>query len=260
MSEEMSLLNLSIENNVGILKLNNPPVNVLNRSLLEQLDNMIDLISDNDEIKVLILTGEGSAFAAGADIKSMPQLKAREGEEMASYGQDIFRKLETLEKVSICAINGVALGGGMELAMSCDIRIISEKAKIGQPEINLGIIPGYGGTQRLTRIVGKAKSKEIILTGDNITAQEAFDLGIATKITTPENLMPTAIELANKIASKGQVAVRAAKKAIDEGFEETLNESMRTEAKYFGLVCDSEDKNEGVIAFMEKRKPNFKDR
>lgn len=260
MSEEKSLINLTVENNIAIIKLNNPPVNVLNRLLLEQLNETVNEVKDNSEVKVIVLTGEGSAFAAGADIKSMPQLKAKQGEEMASFGQNIFSNLESLDKVSICAINGVALGGGMELAMSCDIRIISEKAKIGQPEINLGIIPGYGGTQRLTRIVGKAKAKEIILTGDNINAQEAYQLGIATKITSPEELMNTALELASKIASKGQVAVRAAKKAIDEGFEQSLNDSMKTEAKYFGVVCDSEDKNEGVIAFMEKRKPNFQDK
>lgn len=260
MSEEKSLLNLTIENNVGIIKLNNPPVNVLNRPLLEQLDRLIDEVKDNSEIKVIVLTGEGSAFAAGADIKSMPELKADTGEQMALYGQKIFSKLENLDKVSICAINGVALGGGLELAMSCDIRIISEKAKVGQPEINLGIIPGYGGTQRLTRLVGKPKAKEIVLTGDNLSAQEAYEVGIATKITSPENLMTMTLELANKIASKGQVAVKASKKAIDEGFEQNLNDALKTEAKYFGLVCDSEDKNEGVIAFMEKRKPNFKDK
>ncbi|MFN8576686.1 MAG: enoyl-CoA hydratase-related protein [Candidatus Sericytochromatia bacterium] len=260
MSEEKSLLNLTIENNVGIIKLNNPPVNVLNRPLLEQLDRLIDEVKDNSEIKVIVLTGEGSAFAAGADIKSMPELKADTGEQMALYGQKIFSKLENLDKVSICAINGVALGGGLELAMSCDIRIISEKAKVGQPEINLGIIPGYGGTQRLTRLVGKPKAKEIVLTGDNLSAQEAYEVGIATKITSPENLMTMTLELANKIASKGQVAVKASKKAIDEGFEQNLNDALKTEANYFGLVCDSEDKNEGVIAFMEKRKPNFKDK
>lgn len=260
MSDEKSLLNLTIEDNVGILKLNNPPVNVLNKAILTQLSTLLDEIKNNSEIKVIVLTGEGSAFAAGADIKSMPALKAAEGEQMALYGQEVFNKLENLEKISICAINGVALGGGLELAMSCDIRIISEKAKVGQPEINLGIIPGYGGTQRLTRLVGKPKAKEIVLTGENLSGQEAYDLGIATKITSPDDLMNTALELAKKIASKGQVAVRAAKKAIDEGFEQNLSEALKTEAKYFGLVCDSEDKNEGVIAFMEKRKPNFQDK
>lgn len=260
MSEDKSLIDLTIENNVGIVKLNNPPVNVLNKPLLTQLGELIDKIKDNAEIKVILLTGEGSAFAAGADIKSMPQLKAAEGEQMALFGQEVFNKLENLDKVSIAAINGVALGGGLELAMSCDIRIISEKAKVGQPEINLGIIPGYGGTQRLTRLVGKPKAKEIVLTGDNLTAQEALQAGIATKIVAPEELMNVALELATKIASKGQVAVRAAKKAIDQGFEQNLSEALKTEAKYFGEVCDSEDKNEGVIAFMEKRKPNFKDR
>ncbi len=255
-----SLLNLTIENNVGIIKLNNPPVNVLNKSLLSQLGDLINQVKDNKEIKVIVITGQGSAFAAGADIKSMPQIRDTDGEKMALFGQEVFNKIEDLEKISIAAINGVALGGGLELALSCDIRIISEKAKIGQPEINLGIIPGYGGTQRLTRLTGKPKAKEMILTGENIIASEALQFGIVNKVTSPEDLFKVAIEMAEKIASKGQVAVKAAKKAIDEGFEQDLTKALRTEAKYFGLVCNSEDKNEGVIAFMEKRKPNFQDK
>ena len=258
MSEK--LLNLTVENNIGIIKLNNPPVNVLNNTLVDQLSTLLDEIKNNSEIKVIVLTGEGSAFAAGADIKAMPGLKYADGEKMALNGQKTFSKLENLEKVSIAAINGVALGGGMELALSCDIRIISERAKIGLPEINLGIIPGYGGTQRLTRLVGKPKAKEMILTGEAITAIEALQSGIVNKVTSPEDLMKTALEMAAKIASKGQVAVKAAKKSINEGYEQNLSEALATEAKCFAIVCDSEDKNEGVLAFMEKRKANFQDK
>ena len=254
------LVNLTIENHVGIVKLNNPPVNVLNKDLLEQLGELIDQIKDNNQIKVVLIIGEGSAFAAGADIKAMPALKAVEGEKLSLRGQEVFNKIESLEKVSIAVINGVALGGGLELTLACDMRLISEKAKIGQPEINLGIIPGYGATQRLTRLIGKPKTKEIILTGDNLTAQEALQLGIVNRVVAPEDLFKVAMELAEKIASKGQVAVKAIKKSIDEGFEQDLFTALRTEAKYFGLVCNSEDKTEGVIAFMEKRKANFQDK
>jgi enoyl-CoA hydratase len=257
---DTKFVTLSVENNVGIITLNNPPVNVLNRNLLMDLEKVLEHLENDGDAKVLVLTGAGSAFAAGADIKAMPELNVETGEQLALKGQAIFNKLENMEKVSIAAINGVALGGGLELAMSCDIRVISDKAKVGQPEINLGIIPGYGGTQRLARLIGKPHAKELILTGDTINAQEAYSLGIADKLVPAEDVLRTAVSLAAKIASKGQVAVRNAKKAIDHGFEQTIAEGLKTEAKYFGIVCGSEDKNEGVIAFMEKRAPKFQDK
>ncbi len=257
---DTKLVNLKIENSVGIITLNNPPVNVLTKELFNDLDMVIAHITTDDEIRVVVVTGEGSAFAAGADIKSMPALKADTGEQLSLVGQNVFNKLENLDKPSIAAINGVALGGGLELAMSCDIRICSEKAKLGQPEINLGIIPGYGGTQRLSRLIGKPKAKILILSGDIINAQYAFEIGLVDKIVAVEETFKSAIELAEKIASKGQIAVRAAKIAIDQGFEQNLDLALKTEAKYFGQVCDSEDKTEGVIAFMEKRKANFQNK
>jgi enoyl-CoA hydratase/carnithine racemase len=260
MNLDTKFVTLTVENNVGIITLNNPPLNVLNRNLLMDLDRVLDHLENDQEAKVIVLTGAGPAFAAGADIKAMPALNGDTGEQLALSGQAVFNKLENMDKVSIAAINGVALGGGLELAMSCDIRIISDKAKVGQPEINLGIIPGYGGTQRLARLIGKPRAKELILTGDTISAQEALALGIADKLTTADDLLRTALSLAGKIASKGQVAVRNAKKAIDRGYEQTLEEGLKTEAKCFGTVCGSEDKNEGVLAFMEKRAPQFKDK
>lgn len=257
---DTKVVNLSVENNVGIITLNNPPVNVLNKQVLSDLDTIIDHIKDNAEIKTIVLTGAGSAFAAGADIKVMPALNSETGEGLALNGQRVFNKLEKLDKFSIAAINGVALGGGFELAMSCDMRVCSEKAKVGQPEINLGIIPGYGGTQRLTRLIGKPRAKELVLTGDSVNAQEAFTLGMVDKVVPADDTVRTAINIAQKVASKGQFAVKMAKRAIDEGFEQTLDEALKTEAKYFGIVCGSEDKNEGVSAFIEKRAPQFKDK
>mgnify|MGYP001616534441 CR=1 FL=1 len=254
------LVSLRIEDRVGILSLNNPPVNVLNKKLLDDLDEILSEIEKNDEIKVIVLTGEGNAFAAGADIKSMPEIKYAGGKELALKGQSVFNKLEKMDKPSICFINGVALGGGLELAMSADMRVASEKAKVGQPEINLGIIPGYGGTQRLTRLIGKPKAKYLILTGDTITAEQAKSIGLVNAVYPAENAMEKVMETAKKMASKSMMALKYAKKAIDEGNEQNLYTSLETEAHYFGLACDTEDKNEGIKAFMEKRQANFQDK
>lgn len=254
-----NLIKLEIKDNVGIIKLNNPPVNVLNKELLDDLEETLNHVESDKNIKVLLITGEGKAFCAGADIKSMPELKYDGGNNLALRGQSIFSKLENSNKVSICAVNGVAFGGGLELVLSTDMRIFADNVKVGLPEINLGIMPGYGGTQRLSRLVGKAKAKEVILTGEPITAQEAYNMGLCNKITAPEDLLNEAFILASKIAVKGQVAVANIKKAINEGLEKNLDDSLKLEAHYFGLLCETEDKNEGVLAFIEKRKANFKD-
>jgi enoyl-CoA hydratase/carnithine racemase len=253
------LVKLEIKDNIGFIKLNNPPVNVLDKKLLYELEEVLSHVEFDKNIKVLLITGEGKAFCAGADIKSMPELKYESGNNLALRGQEIFNKLENLNKVSICAVNGVAFGGGLELALSTDIRIFADNIKVGLPEINLGIMPGYGGTQRLSRLVGKAKAKEIILTGEPITAQESYDIGLCNKVVSIDDLMNESFVLASKIASKGQIAVKNIKKAINEGLEKSLEEALKIEAHYFGLLCETEDKNEGILAFIEKRKPNFKD-
>lgn len=260
MSEEKLSVELTVEGNVGILTLNNPPVNVLNKKLFMDLDHQLDVVEKDENIKVILITGKGSSFAAGADIKVMPSLKAESGEELALVGQRVFNKLEKLSKVSVCAINGVALGGGLELTLACDIRLASDKAKVGQPEINLGLIPGYGGTQRLSRLIGKAQAKELIYTGDIINAQEALTLGIVNKVIPSDDLVRTALALATKIASKSGIILKYAKEAIDIGVEQSLEEGLKTEAKLFGACCDTEDKTEGVTAFIEKRAPLFKNK
>lgn len=257
---DTSLVTLTIDSKVGIITLNNPPVNVLNKKLLDDLETVLDAVEKNDEIKVIVLTGAGNAFAAGADIKSMPEIQYDGAKELSLRGQSIFNKLENSEKPSICLINGVSLGGGLELALSADIRFASEKAKVGQPEINLGIMPGYGATQRLARIIGKPQTKYLVLSGDTLTSQEALSLGIVDKVFKPEESFDKTMELAKKIATKSMPAIKYVKKAIDTGFEQPLAEALKTEAHYFGLAFNTEDKNEGIKAFMEKRLPNFIDR
>lgn len=254
------LVNLKIEDKVAIISLNNPPVNVLNKQLFDDLEEILIEVENNNNAKVIVLTGEGKAFAAGADIKSMPELKYEGGKELALRGQKVFEKLEKMDKPSICLINGIALGGGLELAMSADMRVASENAKVGQPEINLGIIPGYGGTQRLARLVGKPRAKYLILTGDTITAEQAKAINLVSAVYPADIAFEKVMETAKKIASKSMMAIKYAKKAIDEGFEQSLYEGTNTEAHYFGLACETEDKNEGVLAFMEKRTPNFQDK
>lgn len=250
---------LKLEGRVGILSINVPStLNALSSAVLDELDEAIDYVIADDETYVLIITGEGKAFVAGADISEMQGLDAQGGRDFANKGMKIFRKIEMMEKPVIAAVNGYALGGGCELAMCCDIRIASEKSKFGQPEVGLGICPGFAGTQRLTKLVGIAKAKELIFTGDVINGAEAFRIGLANMVVPAEELMKTAIEMANKIASKGQIAVRYAKIAINRGIETDIETGMELEKNLFGLCFSTEDQKEAMAAFLERRKPNFK--
>ena len=256
-----SLLSRSIENFVAVLTLNHPPANTLTPDLLEELEGAFEALRIDDTVKVVVLTGAGRFFVAGADIRVLASIpSSREGTEMALRGQAFFNKIEAFEKPVIAAINGPCLGGGLELAMCCHIRLAAEGARLGLPEINLGIMPGFGGTQRLTRLVGLSKATELILTGDPVSAQEAKELGLVSQVIPPEDLLRQAQGLARKIASKGQAAVRAALRGIHEGAELGLLQGLAREAQLFGGLCDTEDKKEGVAAFLEKRQPRFKDR
>jgi len=209
--------------------------------------------------KVVIITGAGEkAFVAGADISQMRELQVLQGREMTILGQDVFQVIENLSKPVIAAINGFALGGGCELAMSCDIRIVSENAKFGQPEVNLGIIPGFGGTQRLARLIGRGRAKYYIMTGLMMTAAEAFELGLADKVVKPEELLSTCRETAKLIASKAPVAVMMAKKAINHGLDMDLASGVAYEAEAYTTCFASSDRVEGLSAFLEKRKSCFK--
>ncbi|WP_072974185.1 short-chain-enoyl-CoA hydratase [Tissierella praeacuta] len=257
----MSLDNLLFkkEGNIGILSINRPDaLNALNSAVLDDLNNAIDMINSDEEVYVLILTGEGRAFVAGADIGEMKGMNTTEARVFAEKGLSLFRKLELMEKPVIAAVNGFALGGGCELSMACDIRIASEKAKFGQPEVGLGITPGFAGTQRLSRLVGIGRAKELIFTCDIINAEEAYRIGLVNKVVSGEELMGVAIEMANKIISKAQLAVRYAKTAINRGMETDLDTGMAIEKDLFGLCFATEDQKEGMGAFLEKRTPSYK--
>jgi len=234
-------------------------LNALSYTTVAEMDKAFAQAERDDEARVLIITGAGSkSFVAGADISEISGCDAQGGYDMAIRGQSTLRRLETMGKPSIAAVNGFALGGGCELSMACSIRIAAENAKFGQPEVNLGVIPGYAGTQRLSRIVGRGMATDLILTGRVIDAQEALRIGLVSQVVAQEDLMETARKTASSILQKGPVALRAAMDAIDHGFNTGFEDGCRLEASLFGVVCGTEDMKEGTKAFLEKRKPEFK--
>lgn len=256
---EYQNLILSTTNNIATVTINRPDkLNALNRQILEELNKLFTGIENSREISVVILTGAGEkAFVAGADIKELAQLNKLTGEEFSSFGQSVFNRIENLDKPVIAAVNGFALGGGCELALACHIRLASESAKFGQPEVNLGIIPGYGGTQRLARIVGKGRALEYILTGDMIPSSEALRIGLVNKIYPNNELITEAIKIAEKIISKGKIAIASSIKAIKAVDNIDLAEGLKLEAQEFGNCCETDEFKEGTSAFLEKRKANF---
>ena len=253
---------VAVEDRVAIVTIDHPPVNALNRQTLQELDRLLDGLSAETSVKVVVLTGGGSfAFIAGADIKEVSQLTSvQAAQELAQLGQRVFLKLQRLGKPVIAAINGVCLGGGLELAMVCHLRVSGDRARFGQPEVTLGIMPGWGGTQRLPRCIGKTKATEWILTGEIYAAQEAFRLGLVNQLVAQDQVLKVAKDLARKIASKGGIAITQSLRAIEEGLEGSLEAGLSKEAAAFSLVASSEDSREGVKAFLEKRQPQFKDR
>lgn len=256
----MQFENLLIDKkgNVFTITINRPKfLNAINTQMLNELEEAIDYLSKDDETFVVVITGEGKAFVAGADISEMNNLSPQSAAKFVELGDRIFRKIEMLDKPVIAAINGFALGGGCELAMSCDIRIASDKAKFGQPETGLGIIPGFSGTQRLSRLVGIAKAKELIYTSNIIDAMEAERILLVNKVVPHEELMSYVMEMANTIKSKSQVAVKYAKVAINRGIETDIETAIEIEKNLFSLCFASQDQKEGMQAFLEKRKPNF---
>jgi len=259
---ERQYVKVAVEDRVAILTIDHPPANALNSPTMADLNSAIDEVAADPNVKAVIITGAGQfAFVAGADINEIAALKTPEqAKEVVLVGQGILNKIENLRKPVICAINAVCLGGGNELAMACHFRIAADNARFGQPEMNLGIIPGFGGTQRLPRLVGKAKALELILTGDMITAQEAFRLGLVNKVVPAGEVVKAAKDLAKKILSKGQVAVRLAMEAVDEGLKVSLKDGLLIEADKFAEVMKSEDAHEGVNAFLQKRQAKFQDK
>lgn len=249
----------AIEDQIGIVTLNRPKVlNALNHELMAELVKALEDFDRNEEVRVIVLTGGERAFAAGADIKEMSEettVSIMDKDQFSTWD-----KIKNVKKPIIAAVSGYALGGGCELVMNCDIIVASETAQFGQPEINLGVIPGAGGTQRLTRIVGKYKAMELILTGRPFTASEAHQLGLVNKVAPVELFLEEAKAMAKEIAKKSPIATRLAKEAIMKTFETTLNEGLLFERKNFYMLFSSEDQKEGMKAFMEKRKASFKGR
>ena len=258
---EYTKLLIEKQENICIVKINNPQaLNALNTTVLSELDCAFSEIASDNSISAVILTGEGKAFVAGADIAQMSTMNAAEGKAFGEKGAAVFRKIELLDKPVIAAINGFALGGGCELAMCCDIRIASAKAKMGQPEVGLGITPGFSGTQRLPRIVGMSVAKELIYTADVINAEEAYRIGLVNKVVEPEALMDSALAMAKKIAKKAPIAVKYSKEAINRGMQTDLDSAIAIEANLFGLCFSTEDQKEGMAAFLEKREAVYKNK
>ena len=249
---------VEIKDKVGIVKMNRPDaMNALNTETLQELSKAISDLNESDQVRVIIITGEGKAFVAGADIAEMKDMSRDEAQVFSQGGQKVFDLIAKTEKPVIAAINGFALGGGCELALTCDIRIASDKAKLGQPEVNLGVIPGFAGTQRLSRLVGAAKAKEMIFTGDIVDAQTAHSIGLVNQVVPADQLMNVCMEMANKIASKGPTAIKLAKQVIDEGIGATFEVGSAGERNGFAECFASGEAKEGMTAFLEKRKPNW---
>ena len=258
MTEYKNLL-VEKKNSILIVKINRErALNALNKETVAELQQLFSFHWSDDSVLCVLLTGAGEkSFVAGADIPELADLDVRSGTDLSARGQYLMKSIQNFPKPVIAAINGFALGGGLELAMACDIRLASEKAKLGQPEVNLGLIPGYGGTQRLARLVGRGKAMQMIFTGESINAAEAYRIGLVEELCAPEMLMERAIAMAELICTKGPLAVISAKECINRGLDVNLTAGCDLEKANFGAMCGTGDKNEGVEAFQEKRKPEF---
>ena len=252
----MNNLLLEVQDNIAVLTINRPKsLNALNSETLSELNECLAGLEKREDVKVVILTGSGEkSFVAGADISEMVNATAKEGRAMGMLAREAFGRLENMPQVTIAAVNGYALGGGCEISMACDIRVASENARFGQPECGLGILPGFGGTQRLARLVGKGRAKELIFTCDQIDAQEAYRIGLANKVVPQAELLDTCKAMAGRIMKNGPFAVTLAKQAINTGYDTDLDSGLKLEANLFGLAFSTEDKKEGMTAFLEKRK------
>ena len=251
----MSFVKLEQQGSVGVITIDRQEaLNALNGQVFQDLNQVLDQIEGNDAISVVVITGAGRSFVAGADITEMLPMTPVEGKQWGDKGNATFLRIENLAQPTIAAVNGFAFGGGNELAMSCDIRLASSKAKFGQPEVGLGITPGFGGTQRLSRIVGLGRAMELILTGKTIDAVKAKEIGLVNEVFEPEALMPAALEWANLIAAQAPFAVRQSKQCIRRGAQTDISTAVTYESQAFGMCFGTEDQTEGMTAFVEKRK------
>lgn len=249
-----------VEENIAIIRFNRPKVlNAINRTVVAEMKDAVEKVASDKSIKILILTGSGDkAFVSGADIAFMRDFTPLQGRSFSDDGKEVLFQLEALPIPVIACVNGFALGGGLELAMACDFIYAADSAKLGQPEINLGIIPGFGGTQRLARLVGKAMAKELCMTGAIITAMEAKDIGLVNKVFPKETLWEETMKVARLLASKGRVSLRAVKDSIERGYDQDLRTGCYMESDAYAICLTSEDAKEGMGAFLEKRKAEFK--
>lgn len=273
------MIDVAIKDGIAVVTFNNPPMNVLSTPVLNKMEEVLREIENDKGVRCMVLTGAGRAFVAGADISEMQKMDEKAAHEFAKLGQGVLDRIQGLRVPVIAAVNGFALGGGTEIAIACDVRIASEAARFGQPEVNLGVIPGFGGTQRLARLIGPGKAKELIFTGDTIEPAMALQMGLvqqvvpgykkdeAGKVVKDEKGKPmqdnapvvnAAMEMANKIVGKGPVAIAHAKKSINDGLETTQAKGLEIEAKNFASLFSTEDQKEGMKAFLEKRKADFK--
>lgn len=258
----MSFENVSVEisEGIGVLTINRPKaLNALNEDTLNEIEAALEQLEGDAAVSAVIITGAGDkSFIAGADIRELSGLDATGGRESALRGQSIFDRIEAFDKPVVAAVNGFCLGGGCELALACHLRVASENARFGQPEVKLGLVPGYGGSQRLPRLVGKGRALEMLLTGEMISAEEAYRIGLANRVVpADQDLMETARELCGSMLKNGPLALRLAIRAVNEGMDLPLERGLELEAALFGLTCGSADGKEGTQAFLEKRKPSF---
>ncbi len=254
----MNTLLLEKKDGVAIVTFNRPKaLNALNSEMLREIKSLVKELNADDEVKVVVFTGSGKSFVAGADIAEMSTLSAEQGRSFGQLGQGVFRHIEIMNKPTIAAVNGFALGGGCEISMSCDIRIASNKAKFGQPEVGLGITPGFSGTVRLSKLVGVAKAKELIYTANIISAEEAQKIGLVNQVVEAEELMKTVLNMASRIANQAPLAVRYAKEAINRSLDVDIDTGNAIEAGYFGLCFATEDQKNGMKAFLNKEKADF---
>lgn len=251
--------NVQVEDRIAVVTISNPPANALSKPVLEELEESLTVLENDPAVKVIILTGEGRFFIAGADIKEFTQMDSEDGQAAAERGQRLFDRLETFPKPIIAAINGACLGGGLELAMACHIRLAAVEAKLGLPELNLGLIPGYGGTQRLPRLVGRGRATQMILTSQMIGGEEAYRIGLAEAVYPVDQLLEEAKKLALAISEKSAVTIKLALEAIHASTVLPVEEGLAKEAALFGQAFQTEAVKEGVSAFLEKRKPKFSD-
>ncbi|STX50880.1 enoyl-CoA hydratase [Legionella busanensis] len=255
----MSIVERNLDKGILTITFNRPEkLNALNEEVLQTLQEIIEQAKYNAEVKALLITGNGKAFCAGADINRLAECDAQSGYQFACYGQEVFRQLETMGKPSLAAINGFAFGGGCELAMAATMRIASMNAQFGQPEIKLGVIPGYGGTQRLARLVGKGRALDLCLTGRFIDAQTALAWGLVSEVVEPDLLLEKANQILKNLISMAPIAATSIMEVIDRGYDLSLSDALHLEAVHFAKVCASEDKAEGVDAFLNKRPASFK--